>query len=64
MVSFCGKEKTAYEKIGLPKEMIGEVKRIVETDKRLGFVSIQEFVKEAVRRSIVEYVGIENNEQS
>lgn len=58
MVSFKGKEKVEYEKIGLPKEMIAEVKRIVETDKRLGFVSIQEFVKEATRKSIVQYGGL------
>lgn len=54
MVSFEGKQKTEYEKIGIPKEMITEVKRIVEADKRLGFVSVQEFVKEAVRRSMME----------
>lgn len=58
MVSFQGKEKTEYEKIGLPKEMIAEVKRIVETDKRLGFVSVQEFVKEATRKSVVQYGGL------
>jgi hypothetical protein len=28
--------------------MIDEITRIVENEKRLGFVSIQEFVKEAV----------------
>jgi hypothetical protein len=40
--------------------MINEAKRIIETDKRLGFVSIQEFVKEAVRNNIVKYGGIYN----
>jgi hypothetical protein len=35
--------------------MINEIKRIIEMDKKLGFVSIQEFVKEAVRRNIVFY---------
>lgn len=57
MVAFEGKEKTEYEKIGVPKAMIEEVKRIVETDKSLGFVSVQEFVREAVRRSIIDYSG-------
>lgn len=57
MVTYKGKKQTKYEKVGIPMEMHYEVQRIVETDKRLGFVSIQEFVKEAVRRSIVEYGG-------
>jgi hypothetical protein len=39
--------------------MSEEIQRIIESDKRLGFVSMQEFVKEAVRRSIVEYGGIQ-----
>lgn len=55
MVQFEGKTKIKYEKVGLPSEMVDEIKRIVETDKRLGFVSIQEFVKEAVRKNIIEY---------
>ena len=55
MVSFDGKEKTKYEKVGIPVEMHNEIKRIVESDKRLGFVSVQEFVKDAVRKNIVEY---------
>jgi len=58
MVSHEGRTEIKYEKIGIPKEMITEVKRIVDTDKRLGYVSIQEFVRESVRRSIVEYGGI------
>ncbi|HVP96737.1 MAG TPA: hypothetical protein VMS83_06280 [Methanoregula sp.] len=44
--------------------MSEEIQRIIESDKRLGFVSMQEFVKEAVRRSIVEYGGIGKNEES
>ena len=49
--------KTEYDKVGLPKEMVAEIKRIIETDKRIGFVSIQEFVKDAVRDNIVKYGG-------
>lgn len=58
MVNYAGKTKTEYEKIGIPKEMVNEIKRIIENDKRLGFVSIQEFVKEAVRKNIIQYGGI------
>jgi hypothetical protein len=62
MVSFHDKTKIEYEKIGIPKEMINEIKRIIETDKKLGFVSLQEFVKEAVRRNIVFYSSMKLNE--
>jgi Arc/MetJ-type ribon-helix-helix transcriptional regulator len=57
MVSFEGKPKTEYIKINLPKPMVEEITRIISSDERLGFVSIQEFVKEGVRKSIVEYGG-------
>lgn len=60
MVTPEEKTKDEYKKVGIPKEMINEVKRIIESDKRLGFVSVQEFVKEAVRGSIVKYGGIYN----
>lgn len=52
------KAEEKYTKVSLPKDMIIEVKRIIESDKRLGFVSLQEFVKEAVRSGIVKYGGI------
>jgi len=55
--TFKGRTKSKYNYVGLPTEMSGEIQRIIETDKRLGFVSMQEFVKEAVRRSIIEYSG-------
>ncbi|MCZ7382159.1 MAG: hypothetical protein O8C64_11405 [Candidatus Methanoperedens sp.] len=55
--TFDGKTKDEYGNVKLPLEMINEVKRIIENDKRLGFVSIQEFAKEAVRRSIILYGG-------
>lgn len=41
-----------------------EIERIIKTDKRLGFVSIQEFVKEAVRKSIILYSGTYNESSS
>jgi hypothetical protein len=53
--TFEGKTKNEYDNVKLPAEMVSEIKRIIETDERLGFTSIQEFVKEAVRRSIVLY---------
>jgi metal-responsive CopG/Arc/MetJ family transcriptional regulator len=61
MVSYENKDKTEYVKIGMPKEMVDEVKRIIESEKRLGFVSIQEFVKDAVRKNIVEFGGYPND---
>ncbi len=62
MVSFQDKTKIEYEKVSIPKEMINEIKRVIETDKKLGFVSLQEFVKEAVRRNIVFYSNMKLNE--
>jgi metal-responsive CopG/Arc/MetJ family transcriptional regulator len=62
MVSFHDKTKIEYEKVSIPKEMINEIKRVIETDKKLGFVSLQEFVKEAVRRNIVFYSNMKLNE--
>ena len=58
------KPKTEYEKISIPKDMIVEIKRIIDTDKRLGFVSVQEFVKEAVRTNIIFYSSIAVDEGS
>ena len=52
--------KTEYDKVGLPKGMLAEIKRIIETDKKIGFVSLQEFVKDAARDSIVKYGGLYN----
>jgi hypothetical protein len=57
MVFYTDKTKIDYYKVSIPTEMKDEIVRIIETDKRLGFVSIQEFVKEAVRRSIVLYAS-------
>jgi Arc/MetJ-type ribon-helix-helix transcriptional regulator len=62
--TFEGKTNSKYNYVGLPKEMSEEIQRIIESDKRLGFVSIQEFVKEAVRRSIIEYAGTRQKEMN
>lgn len=61
--TFQGKTNSKYQYIGIPKEMSKEIQRIIESDKRLGFVSMQEFVKEAVRRSIIEYSGTFQKQQ-
>lgn len=63
MVTFEEKTKEEYVKVSIPKEMRNEVERIIKSDKRLGFVSIQEFVKEAVRRSIIKYVEVYNKKK-
>jgi Arc/MetJ-type ribon-helix-helix transcriptional regulator len=57
MVTYPDKTKDHYRKVSVPNEMVREIERIIENDKGLGFVSIQEFVKEAVRRSIILYRG-------
>lgn len=61
MVALKGKPKTEYTNIGIPKDMAEEIQRIVISDTRLGFTSMQEFVKEAVRRSIVYYGGVDKS---
>lgn len=63
MVALKGKIKSEYTNVSIPKEMAEEIQRIVLNDKRLGFVSMQEFVKEAVRRSIILYGGVANTSQ-
>jgi len=63
MVAIKGKPKTGYTNVGIPKDMTEEIQRIILNDKRLGFVSMQEFVKEAVRRSIIHYGGVMNSSQ-
>ena len=55
MVSYEGKNKIDYVKIGIPRDMMDEIKQIIELDKQFGFVSIQEFVRESVRRNLVYY---------
>jgi len=60
MVTFDGKTKIKYEKVSLPKEMVDEIKHLIENEKWLGFASIQEFVKESTRRSIMQYNDVKN----
>lgn len=63
MVAFKDKTKEEYVKVSIQREMINEAKRIIEADKRRGFVPIQEFVKEAVRSSIVKYGELYNEKK-
>lgn len=57
MVTSANNEPVKYSKISIPEKMKNEIERIIADDRRLGFVSVQEFVKEAVRGSIVYYGG-------
>jgi len=63
MVALKGKPKIEYKNIGIPKDMAEEVQKIIINDQRLGFASMQEFVKEAVRRSIILYGGVATTPQ-
>jgi len=38
-----------YRGISLPKEMIDEIERIIKSNPELGYTSVADFVKEAVR---------------
>lgn len=64
MVAFKDETKEEYVKVSIQREMINEAKRIIEADKRLGFVPIQEFVKEAVRSIIVKYGELYNEKKN
>ena len=57
MVALENKPKTKYKNVSIPEEMKKEIERIIINDERLGFASVQEFVKEAIRGSIVLYGG-------
>jgi metal-responsive CopG/Arc/MetJ family transcriptional regulator len=64
MVSYNNKTEIVYKKIGMPKEMVDEIERIIENDRRFGFVSVQEFVRDAVRANIVLCGGTHNEPHS
>jgi metal-responsive CopG/Arc/MetJ family transcriptional regulator len=44
-----------YKVVNLPKEMVTTIDRIIKKRKDLGFVSRDDFVRDAVRESIVKY---------
>jgi metal-responsive CopG/Arc/MetJ family transcriptional regulator len=45
--------KDRYKGVSLPKDMIEEVERIVKEYPELGYTSVADFVKEAVREKIL-----------
>jgi metal-responsive CopG/Arc/MetJ family transcriptional regulator len=49
-------KSSKYIQVNLPKEMASAIDKIVEK-KELGFVSRDDFVRDAVRESIVKYGG-------
>lgn len=53
---YCMK-KNNYKVVNLPKEMVDTIDRIVKKRKDLGFVSRDDFVRDAVRESIAKYNG-------
>lgn len=45
---YMASKKEGYTNISLPNELVDEIREVVES-RRLGYRSISEFVKEAVR---------------
>ncbi len=43
-----------YKGITLPKEMVDEIKRVIAENPELGYSSVAEFVKDAIREKITE----------
>lgn len=44
-----------YKSVNLPTEMIDEIYKIVKKRKNLGFVSVDDFVRDAVRENIIKF---------
>lgn len=51
--------KSSSSTVNLPREMVEEYKKLIESNESLGFGSFREFVKEAVRASIIKYQKVE-----
>jgi metal-responsive CopG/Arc/MetJ family transcriptional regulator len=45
--------KDKYKGVSLPKDMVEEVERIVKEHPELGYTSVADFIKEAVREKIL-----------
>lgn len=45
--------KDRYKGVSLPKEMVEEIERIIKDNPELGYTSVADFVKEAVRDKIL-----------
>ena len=53
-------EKNKYKGINLPPELVKEIDKIIQ-NKKFGFTSRAEFVKEALRNQIKNYESEEKN---
>ena len=49
----------SYKGITLPEEMIEEIKKVIEAHPELGYSSVAEFVKEAIRSKLTEIELVE-----
>ena len=45
--------KDKYKGVSLPKEMVEEIEKIIRDNPELGYTSIADFVKEAVRDKLL-----------
>lgn len=54
-------KKSSSSTVNLPRKMVDEYEKLIESNESLGFGSFREFVKEAVRTSIIKYQKIELN---
>ncbi len=56
-VNVGDKQKQPYSYVGIPKELYDEIERLI-TNKGLGYRSVAEFVRDAVREKILEILSI------
>ena len=40
---------TEYKQVALPAELIEEIKKYIDTNKQQGYMSVPEFIREAIR---------------
>jgi len=46
--------KSGYVQIGIPNELHAEITRLIEEHEEMGYKTVPEFVKEAIRNWIVQ----------
>jgi len=51
----CGME---HKTVKLPKELLNEIEKLIESHPELGYVSTSEFIKECVRKLIREEFSV------
>ncbi len=52
-----------YRGLTIPESLIEKVEALIEERKELGYVSVSEFVKEAIRRRIEEIESTRNEKE-